>query len=515
MAPTPDCLTRLQLKQDPFAADAGDVFIYTDTLLESLREMVLNALAEPNSIVLLSGAAGSGRSVQLMQILSILPTSFDLIAFRGRRNTTFAAVELTIRNHLLTLGIDAPESSLRELLGNPNQPPVNRLIAIDDAHLLGADIIRQLLRLRSDIITAVKTAPSLLLVGTSASAHQYTNALEPDDVNNFKRIQIRSFNLEQTRSYLIHRLRMSGCDTPDAWLKPMEVAQLFQRSEGLPAAINTLATEWLIRLCRNLEKAAAGVTPAELLTADEVTAADSRTTAARSPTAPDGLDEKETPARGVAFWRQRWFVPVLTGLGMAAVLVLLGQQLGKSPQTGFTIAMTTPNYTIAQSAPQGSATDALAQVLTDAQGQVQDQDLKQQIATALAQLQRDSKSPQNLENDRPTSPAATPIATNPPPVATEAQITQPDVAWLAQQDSAAFAIQLLTAMEIQIVKDYIAQHQLKDVRIIPTRNRFIAIVGSFPDRTAAATAASRLPLAVLSQGHWVRRIGDIQAEARQ
>lgn len=110
----------------------------------------------------MTGENGSGRSLQLMRLLAMLPEPFELIAFRARINTQFESVDNTIRNYLRSHNADDPDRPLTELLAERVAVGRDPVIAMDDAHLVGTDIVNNLMRMRSEVLMT-STSKSLFV----------------------------------------------------------------------------------------------------------------------------------------------------------------------------------------------------------------------------------------------------------------------------------------------------------------------------------------------------------------
>lgn len=253
-----DCLARLKLRRSPFEETPSEDFLYSDPLLDSLVETASHAMSTSGVIVVLAGLDGSGRSVQLMRLLGSLADHFELIAFRGRADIGFAAVDATIRSHLSASGFDDPGRPLAELLARRCLVGVPLVLAIDDAHLLGAESIQALLRVRGELLESKGQGLRLVLVGDQALSRGRLPLLDPADENQVVRLNLRPFNLEQAGAYLRHRLRVAGVDDPESFLTSGDIAALQTGSKGLPAALNANANAWLARRCRG----ASGFKPA-------------------------------------------------------------------------------------------------------------------------------------------------------------------------------------------------------------------------------------------------------------
>jgi len=377
----PDCLVELKLRYPPFDSLPTEDFVYTDDRLEALMTSAAEAIEAPGAILMLTGEDGSGRSMQLMRLLGSLPDNYELIAFRARLNTQFEAVDFTIRNHLRAGGHDDPDRPLGDLLAGRIRAGFDPVIAVDDAHLLGMDLINILLRIRSDILSAEGRAPRLILAGDPVLQRRRLQ-LRSSDEQQTARFTLRPFSLEQTEAYLRHRLRAAGMPDHGALLTEDVIADLQAESKGLPEGLNIFANEWLERVCRaRMGKSAAagsasgahanggegptwqtsptalGVTgdpPAEtpLDSArryeesddqygdqydeqhEERDLADQRADEEdRGPEPQQSEPEREQETSPVPFWSRTWFVPAVAALVAFLILAPFARHLFDRPPT--------------------------------------------------------------------------------------------------------------------------------------------------------------------------------------
>lgn len=252
----PECLAEFKLNKPPFDSLPSEDFVYSDPELESLVESAAASLAAPNTILTLTGDSGSGRSLQLMRLLGLLPAETELIAFRARPNTTFEAVDFTIRTYLRKRSLDDLNQPLTGLLATLVRSGFDPVIAIDDAHQLGTDIIDLLLRMRTEIMNFTGHGLRLVLVGDSGPLRRRLR-LEAHDEKSLVRVQIRPFSLRQTGAYLQHRLRAAGMADSSGLITDTVVSDLHAESGGLPEPLNQRANEWLEKVCHLRRRRAA------------------------------------------------------------------------------------------------------------------------------------------------------------------------------------------------------------------------------------------------------------------
>ena len=88
-------------------------------------------------------------------------------------------------------------------------------------------------------------------------------------------------------------------------------------------------------------------------------------------------------------------------------------------------------------------------------------------------------------------------------------------AWLRQQDSNHYTIQILAVRRLQALKDYaVAQSIPLDLAYYQTRrdgrDYYVLVAGVFPTRSAAKVAVSKLPKSVRANTPWIRKIEAVQ-----
>ncbi len=257
MALSEQCLEQLGLHTPPFDDAPDETFVYSDPLLDGLLESARAALNGPGAVVLMTGENGSGRSLQLMRLLAMLPDPFELIAFRARINTQFESVDNTIRNYLRSQNADDPDRPLTELLADRVAEGVDPVIAMDDAHLVGTDIVNNLMRMRSEVLAKHGRAPRIVLVGSGGLLRRRLYLPDPADEDQVTRVSLRAFNLEQTAAYLRHRLQAAGLADPERLLDADTIYHLQTTSQGLPGNLNREANSFLERQCRSERRAGA------------------------------------------------------------------------------------------------------------------------------------------------------------------------------------------------------------------------------------------------------------------
>lgn len=569
MSLTPDCLAQLKLRQAPFEALPNQDFLYTDPLLDSLVETAVRALTTPGAIVIVAGVSGAGRSIHLMRLLGGLSEQFEIIAFRGRANIPFAAVEATIRSHLAAHGADDPDQQLREVLAQRGHSGLIAVLAIDDAHLFGIEMINQLLRLRAEVLELNGQGLRLVLVGDPTLHRNRLPLPDLEDENQIVRLNLRPFNSEQASAYLRHRLRVAGIEDPDAFLSSGDIAALQSNSKGIPAALNEQANAWLIRRCLSANgvrqsivgKISSLIAPQVPIKAEVAPLTPSRLAAVGI--AP--LVEPE-PAPLAARQREDRVSPPVPNPELSQFLV---HEEKLADTTDFDHVLSQIRKTqLPPLTPTSPPSKASAPPVATALLGVMNRPwfipalvgvvIVTIVVPVVLQLNTDDSVPPLVAvPPRPELPPAPPLVrppAEPEPINTAAMVaaapleepispalparqpgtmqnevapvTEPppapaanaamvidfaaDQEWLKRQDANRFTVQLLAARNVEKVNDFMEANRLEGVHTIKTRSFYVVVIGSYPNRAAAEAATRGLPAGVRVNGPWVRTIGSVR-----
>ncbi len=565
MSLTPDCLAQLKLRQAPFEALPNQDFLYTDPLLDSLVETAARALATPGAIVIVAGVSGAGRSIHLMRLLGGLGEQFEIIAFRGRANIPFAAVETTIRSHLAAHGADDPNQSLRELFAMRGRSGVTDVLAIDDAHLLGMELIDHLLELRAEVLEGDGAGLQLVLVGAPELQRNRLRLPDPEDEHQVVRLNLRPLNLEQAGAYLRHRLRVAGIDNPDALLSSGDISVLQSSAKGIPAELNAQANAWLVRRCLSangvrqsivgkISSLIAPVAPAAAASVEEVPLTPSRLAAVDNAPAPEvNLSPPSAPAEWASpapplnpelsqFLVREEKRTETTDFDRVLSQIRKTQLPPLTPSPPPSTAATTPKPPVAALLEMMNRPwfiPAIIGVVVLAIVVPVVLQLQEPAPPTAPSLLVAAPRPEPIPPTPPLEPVpvvaptvaapAPQTAPPPPPVAQTPEPAPPpevsappeppasppvldfaaDRAWLGRQDNNRFTVQLLAARNMSKVNEFMTTTPLEGVHTIKTRSFYVVLIGSYPNRGAAEAAIDALPNEVRGNGPWIRTIGSV------
>jgi DamX protein len=511
----------------------------------SLDQMQLLA-RESEDIVALTGPAGSGKT-----------TLGDFFARHADRDQVVARIRatlLTTPSQLLedmfkAFVLDFPEqatladlkAALQRYFAALHRQSRTVVLIVDSAHELGDDALSLLTKLTlNDNHDATF---HLLLLGEPSLLDMldYTCPMREGQPQ-FTAVQLPAFSLEETRAYLRYRLSGAGYNQDDAArtlpYSNRQVERIHKLSGGIPAAINARASDLLgdggldlldllpslpAELPRPYVYATAGALAVIVLVAlllggneDPELAQSNLSEPVPIPLEPvntirtvdDALDVDTDPAIGDN---------VATGLATGIPLTTpLDTSDAPASQTNADTANAEPAAAAANltsATPEASATPSVAPARA--------------VATAPAATAASPVSSASTPAPA-TTPARAVAATTPAPASTPARpaaaaSTSDATAPLASQHTRIralpanqFTVQLLGSTSRANVEDFVRRHASTPLYWFETRNQgnpwFVIMMGAYPSRAAAQTAASGLSGELGRLEPWIRSIGTIHGE---
>ena len=532
-------LAELGLKTDPFAPDTPLESLFPGAMRRASLDQMQLLARESEDIVALTGPAGSGKT-----------TLGDFFARHADRDQVIARIRatlLTTPSQLLedmfkSFVLDFPQqatlaelkAALQRYFAALHRQSRTVVLLVDSAHELGDDALSLLTKLAlNDNHDATF---HLLLLGEPSLLEMldYTCPMREGQPQ-FTAVQLPAFSLEETRAYLRYRLSAAGYNQEDtARTLPYsnrQVERIHKLSGGIPASINARASDLLgdggldildllprlpAELPRPYVYATAGalaviVLVALLMGGNEDTELAQSNLSEPVPiplealntirTVDEALDVDSDPAIGDN---------VATGLATGIPLTTpLDTSNAPAPQTNAGTAAANS----ATATPEASATPAVAPARA--------------VASAPAAT---SASPvTSASTPAPaTTPARAVAATTPAPAAAPARpaaaaSTADATAPLASQHTRIralpanqFTVQLLGSTSRANVEDFVRRHASTPLYWFETRNQgnpwFVVMMGAYPSRAAAQTAASGLAGELGRLEPWIRSIGTIHGE---
>lgn len=520
-------LAELGLVANPFAADTPLESLFPGAMRRASLDQLQLLARESGDIIALIGPDGAGKS-----------TLADFYTRRAERDQVVAQARaslLTSPSQLLqemfkAFVLDFPSQAsiaqLKQVLSLYFQAARNQsrsvVLIVDDAHELGDDAFNLLTKL------ALADNPDgtfhLILVGQPVLIDmlEYT-CPQKEGQNQFTSISLPDFSLEETRNYLRYRLNAVGFNRTDPArdlpFSNRQIDKIHNLSGGVPGVINQIAGDmllagskgfaWLapllqISLPRNYAYAAGGLVFILLL----------------AYLVGSGEEPAQTAQRQIS-------IPV----PQASTAAL------PSPQVPLQEVEETLPSPFAEPAPAAASvsTPPPAPVTTSVATNVPAVAANAIRAPIDSNAQPDAISPSTAAVPAPTVTApAAPVVTSQPtsvaatpslPPAAQTVAAAPAVGSLSAQrerimsfPANQFTVQLLGASSRSNVEAFVQRNSASPLYWFETQNQgrpwYVVILGNYPTRAAAQSAASGLSGEMGRLQPWVRSMGAVQNDVR-
>jgi len=208
----------------------------------------LQYAVEERDFMLLTGGIGSGKTTLSRALIDSLGEGFMPILIINPR---LSPAQL-LRTLALKMGVEAPRHFKTDLLDQINgrlfefyESGVCPVVIIDEAQLIpGRDTFEEI-RLLTNYQLDDQNLLALVLIGQTELRKRLKHpAYEALRQRIGMAYHLDALDLEETRSYIAHRLRVAGRD--DGLFTDDGIEALHRHSGGIPRVINTIATGALL-----------------------------------------------------------------------------------------------------------------------------------------------------------------------------------------------------------------------------------------------------------------------------
>jgi type II secretory pathway predicted ATPase ExeA len=211
------------------------------TLAEA--EARLKHLLDLRAIGLVTGEAGSGKTTVCRQIAAALHPGLYRVFYvplsTGNVMDMYKSIawELGLpAEHTRASAFRVIRAEITRLTLEAKQRPI---LIVDEAHHLRNDVLEDL-RLLTNYEMDSQNRLCLLLVGLTELRRRLSMAVHESLAQRIVvRVHLAGLSREELPDYLIHRLRLAGCELP--LFEPPAVEALFQATQGMPRKVNRLA----------------------------------------------------------------------------------------------------------------------------------------------------------------------------------------------------------------------------------------------------------------------------------
>jgi len=243
------CLEFFDLREPPFLLGPDADFLFLSTQ-HSLAQAYLNyALLNRESIVVLTGEPGSGKTLLLQKLCSQIG---DHVVAAHITHTQVSPVQF-LQVLLLQLGFKPFGKRKVELLDMLNRFLVDQhehgrqvALVIDDAHNLSDKVLEEI-RLLADIDAGKGGGMNLILCGQPALLETLAApVLAPLTQRVRFRFHLAALSQSETNEYIEHRLSVAGAKHSDAIFAANTTPMIYRYTGGIPRLINILCETALL-----------------------------------------------------------------------------------------------------------------------------------------------------------------------------------------------------------------------------------------------------------------------------
>ncbi|RLA00507.1 MAG: hypothetical protein DRQ45_07250 [Gammaproteobacteria bacterium] len=238
-----------QLTANPFRLAPEPDFCFSHSGYKRAREYLEFALAQGEGFVMVTGRSGTGKTLLVETFLKGINPR-EVIA-RRIAVSNFGATDL-LRAVAYAYGIDAAgmdkgimRHRIQQFFIQQEQAGRRVLLIIDEAQTLSHAALEEL-RILADLQTQSRLMLQLFLVGQeSLQELMCTPDMEQFQQRVIANYQLVPLNLQDTRSYIEHRLLQAGWKG-DPEFSSAAVLSIYQLSTGIPRHINKICNRLLL-----------------------------------------------------------------------------------------------------------------------------------------------------------------------------------------------------------------------------------------------------------------------------
>ncbi len=232
-----------KLKEFPFRLTPDSDFLYMSGAHSRAKAYMDYTVWNREGFVVITGEIGSGKTTLIQKLLSELDEN---VLVAKVFQTQLDEVEF-LQSILVEFGLNPFNSKKVELLDMLNTFLVENflqlkqlLLVVDDAHNLSMKVLEEI-RMLSGLETRKEKVLHVILVG-QPPLNDLLDSPEMEQLQQRVRLRyhLKPLSEEDTRDYIIHRLRVAGIADPMSMFSPDTMPVIYKYTGGIPRLINTL-----------------------------------------------------------------------------------------------------------------------------------------------------------------------------------------------------------------------------------------------------------------------------------
>jgi TonB family protein len=238
---------RFGILENPFGVTPNPRYLYQSRTHAEARSSLIIGIQYRVGFQALIAPPGMGKTTILFNLLEQFRNvrTACLLQFQGDSRDLLRYLILELSGQTPDSNLAGMQDTLNQLLIREKRAGRQTIVIIDEAQNLDISVL-ETLRMLSNFETPSEKLLQIILAGQPQMVQRLAT---PELAQLYQRIPIRTtlipFDLEDTRNYIEHRLRIAGYQGPPLF-RPAAVQSIFERSGGVPREINTLCFNALL-----------------------------------------------------------------------------------------------------------------------------------------------------------------------------------------------------------------------------------------------------------------------------
>ena len=230
------------LTRFPFEGEIQPDELFAATAMAE-AEARLKHLLELRAIGLFTGEAGSGKTTICRKVAATLHPSLYRLFYVPLSTGSVMDMYQSLSWELGLPGAHNRAAAFRQIRTEVSrltrEAKQHAVVVIDEAHHLRNEVLEDL-RLLTNYEMDSENRLCLILVGLTQLRRRLAMAVHESLAQRIVvRYHFSGLTRQELPEYLIHRLRLAGCELP--LFEPPTVEALFQATQGIPRKVNLLA----------------------------------------------------------------------------------------------------------------------------------------------------------------------------------------------------------------------------------------------------------------------------------